>query len=132
MFKGVAYNEEVIRKFKLDQNSIEEVNLDIKFSPLNKGEVNYIHVVPRDFHNHLVEIKAELTLGSEPLKCVKISGIPASLHSTVEKAEALNEVYYKITIPEQEYSTGVLAFSLREIYKSRREPFPSTIKIRDD
>lgn len=133
MFKGVAFNEEVIRKYKLDQNSIEEVNIDIKFKPLtNQGETHYFHVVPHDFESHLVEIKAELTLGAEPLKINKVDKLPAELQKVANEAGATDVSFYEITIPDQEYSTSFVAFSIREIYKKRRQPFPSTIRIRED
>lgn len=62
----------------------------------------------------------------------KADNLPGDLGRVVSEAQANDVSFYRITLTGENYNTESLVFTVREIYKKRRQPFPSTIKIREE
>ena len=59
--------DEVSKKLNLEQKSIIESTLEIKFRPA-KGTQYFYHVVPREYDQHIVEFNAKKLSNNQALK----------------------------------------------------------------
>lgn len=62
LYHGRSYNEDVQRKFNLEQATVVEVTSDIKFRPKSQDDARtYYYVMPQSHGDHLVNIKATVS-----------------------------------------------------------------------
>ncbi len=66
------------------------------------------------------------------LKFSKITQYPSDLQQLVAGKEANDVTFYRITIENEQSSQATISISVKETYKRRKDPFPSTIAIRDE
>jgi hypothetical protein len=67
------------------------------------------------------------------LKVKKLKEVPSSLRKLIEDHKAYDISIYDITVPKNnERPKASIAISVQEIYKRRKDPFPSTVAIRED
>lgn len=132
-YDGISYNEEVARKFQLEQNSVIEILTDIRFRPHNLKETNhYYFVVPHKYEQNLVTLEAVSTTTQAELKVKKVDVALKELMKTIEKYNATDINIYQIEILKDQVLQGLFSLTVREVYKRRKEPFPSTVSIKED
>jgi hypothetical protein len=134
--EGKAYNEDVSRKFNLAAEGVVEVTTDITFKTgKGVGSEPYYYVIPSDnYEQHLVSIDAVLsnTQAEVPVKRIQASEVKNSdAKSAIAEKNASDIILFKIVLPTSE-SKAVVRLTIKELYKRRKEPFPSKISIRDD
>ena len=67
------------------------------------------------------------------MKVVKLKEIPSSLKKLIADHRAYDISIYDIAVPKNnERPKASIAISIQEIYKRRKDPFPSTVAIRED
>lgn len=63
----------------------------------------------------------------------RVSALPELIRQVIEEREAQNEVtVYKITTEGDQTKGGILTLQVRELFKSRQDPFPSKIHVREE
>lgn len=122
------YNEDVSRKINLDANGVIEVHTDLRFKGQQDG--TYYFVLPEHLEQHLVSLSAVASMTQAPAKVERVKLLPASLRAVVEEKNAHDLAIFKIST--EEATKGVLGLSIKEVYKRRKEPFPSTVKITEE
>jgi hypothetical protein len=128
-YESIDYNEDVNRKIMLDQTSVMEVISEIKFrANSNPNAATYYFVVPKHLEENLVHINAEETLTGEEIKVKRIDSIPASVLSKYTDKNASDVTFYQLNLRLQK---GSVVFTIKELYKRRKSPFPSIISIRE-
>lgn len=134
---GISYNEDVSRKFTLDAAGVIESQIDIRFRPNKKDDTrSYYHVIEAGLAEHnLVSIDAVVATSQNAASVEKLatSKLPTAIKELLESRNATQDVQvYKITTKKDELINGQLTLSLKELYKRRKNPFPSKIQIRDE
>ena len=136
LFHGVSYNDDVSRKFNLDTNGVVEVLTDVRFKAKSQEDARaYYFVIPRIHEEHLVSLTAVVatSMNEAQVKRVEVGATPADIQKTLKAKNSTEEVsIFKISTQKDESNNGQVTFSIKELYKRRKNPFPSTIKVRDE
>ena len=128
-------NEDVTRKINLEPSSVVEITTDIRFRPEKIGKQNfYYFVVPGYNADNLVSISATLTMvNSMELPLRQVESIPKGVLEESLNVTGELRVYEVSLGGDKEYfQDGIIGVSVKEVYKRRKLPFPSTIAIREE
>lgn len=135
-YHGLSYNDDVNRKFQLDANGVIEIVTDIRFKPKSQDEARvYYYVIPHTHEDNLVSLSAVVSTSQNDatVKRVDVSSLPADIKKTLAAKNATNEVsVFKFSTHKDESSNNQITYTVKELYKRRKEPFPSKIQIRDE
>ncbi len=134
IFSGVSYNEDVNRKVNLDAPGVVEVQTDIKFKPLKAGEP-YYYIIPQGLEEHIVSLDAVIssTQASVKVTPTTLQKLPTELKTTLNQKNATDILVYKIDVKAADTTgKGIVGVTIKELYKRRKEPFPSQIAIREE
>jgi hypothetical protein len=106
---------------------------EVKFK-FAKGTKAFYHVIPREYSDNIIDVKAVKSSTYSSLKVVRLSESPSlSEFEGVSSSNASDLVFFKIELDEQELKDKkVIALEITEIFKKRLEPFPSTISLKED
>ena len=125
MFAGVSFNEDVNRKVNLDASGVVDISTDLKFKPVGNNEPYYF-VIPQGFEEHIVSISAVASSTQVEAKVERVTKVPNEIQRVINNKNASDIVIFKIdTQGALQSGKGVYALTIREIYKRRKEPFPS-------
>lgn len=136
LFQGVSFNDDVTRTFNLDTNGAVEVLTTLRYRPKSQDDARaYYYVIPKVHEENLVSLTAVVTTSMEAaqVKRVEASASPADVQKALKSKNSTDDVaIFKISTKKDESSNGQVTFSIKELYKKRKNPFPSQIKIKDE
>jgi flagellar biosynthesis component FlhA len=128
-------NEDVSRRILLDTPGALEVHTDLRFKT-GSDPKSYFFVVPRHLESLLVSLSAVVSTTQEEAQVKKVDRftvVPAEVKKAISDKNATEEItLYQITTKADATNKGVLGLSVKEVYKRRKDPFPSTVKILEE
>jgi Ribophorin I len=107
-----------------------EVINEIKFKSVsNKDTASYYFVIPRNLDSHLIDLNAEDTTSGEKLAVTRVDQIaPSVLSQYSTKKNTSDVIFFRI---DAKLSKGSTIMTVKELYKRRKQPFPSVISLRE-
>lgn len=133
-YSGQSYNDDVNRKISLNIDAVAEIVTDVKFKPLSAGDSAYYFVIPVANEAHLVSISAVVSSTQEDAKVQRVFGgfWPEEVKKAIKEKNASDIAIFKITYPKEDVKSGIIGLTVKELYKRRKDPFPSKVQIREE
>jgi hypothetical protein len=88
--------------------------------------------VPRELEDEHVSINAQVPGQGDVLKVTRVDKLSLAVLSKFTDKNASDLIFFRVELPASNDNKGFYAITVKELYKRRKEPFPSKIGIHDD